>query len=198
MENEESNTRPMIPVTELIDRHETRIGHLGRDGQIALPRAIRVNIIAAVILGMVVGFVFFSLVVPFGPVWGVVLGGITGWLLVGWAPDEISDSVPKWVWRRLSARRHRIDLPCMGAGTEPEYSVPKGGRCGRCDKDQPLDESGQITSCGLKARVYIGLALLPEVTSGTPVMFAGGLQDDIPEGPTLRDFTQREMGRVEQ
>lgn len=181
----------MIPVTDLVDRQVAVISHLGRDGAIALPRAVRAVPAASAVVFGAIGALLLEAINPGWWFWGLAVGGAAGWAFMGWSPDETSQNVPEWLLVRLRARQGRSEVKCLGAGEAPTERAPNGGWCAACNKIRPLDDDGGIVSCGTRARVFVGLAMVRQA-SGVPVEIGGGLvrveqtEDDDFAGRSLR------------
>lgn len=97
----------MLAATNLLKPPPAVIGSLNRE--VTLPRAVRLTTIAAVLAGMIAGFLLTVLI--FGPglkalIYGPAVGGAAGWMAVNFSPLR-GEPLIKWIELRLRGTRKR-------------------------------------------------------------------------------------------
>lgn len=94
----------MLVATDLLRSPPTRIAKLG---PVVFPRSVSIKTAAGVVCGAVVGL--FPALVVLGPtlsavIWGVMLGGAAGGVLVNWSPLR-GESFARWIGLNVSVLR---------------------------------------------------------------------------------------------
>jgi hypothetical protein len=97
----------MLAATNMLKPPPAVVGSLNRE--ITLPRAVRLSTLAAVLTGMIVGFLLTFLIV--GPglkalMYGPAAGGAAGWMAVNFSPLQ-GEPLVKWIGLQISGTRKR-------------------------------------------------------------------------------------------
>ncbi|WP_346049305.1 hypothetical protein [Actinomadura chokoriensis] len=97
----------MLAATNLLKPPPAVIGSLNRE--VTLPRAVRLTTIAAVLAGVIVGFLLTFLIFGAGLkalIYGPAAGGAVGWMAVNFSPLR-GEPLIKWIELRLTGTRKR-------------------------------------------------------------------------------------------
>lgn len=109
MSDQQDSGATMIAATAVLRNHKTRIGKIG--GNITLPRAVELQTIVAVGLGMLVGLILVAFVNPSFRtyMYAAVFGGAIGYFLVNYSPLQ-GESMLKWMGLALNAKRQQVKI----------------------------------------------------------------------------------------